>query len=163
MKIERHTNMNGEYRFFAARSGVEVRDQLIKAILEKCVDQESRAFERMVRALGANLSTRSRKYRFKVGEKTTITQYFKSVIAIHGKEAVGIIFIEKEDVWVYVKPEHRRKLVATYLWKTIIKFCPDIKYGEAFRLPWPLNKTSYYDSIFSNQLNLPLENQHEIR
>lgn len=115
-----------ELRYFVARSGVEIRDQIIKACLCNCLSRESHAYERMLKALGTGLRTTHRKTRFKPegAKHAIVTPYYKSAICIHGKDAVGFILVDGEWIWMYVKPEYRGKGISKELWKLICEKYP---------------------------------------
>lgn len=124
---------NFDYRIFVARSGEQIRDQLIKALTNGCADVRSRGYERVLRALGTSLNTRSRKYRFQKDNKPIVTTYYKSALAIYNQKAVGIVFIEKDTVWVYVNPEHRRNGLAQSMMYEIIRCYPVVAYQSNFK------------------------------
>ena len=145
------------YRYFTAKSGLQVRDQLTKAIMDNCYDKDSKAFKRMLVALGASLSERHQKNKFKIGGRIAqpCPMRFLSSIAIHDKECVALIFTDLKDLWIYTKPEYRNKGIMKQLWNHHLQFNPYTCRREGYR-PFtafhPKGKYTAADSFFASRM-----------
>lgn len=110
--------------FYFTEVGKACSEYLIRALVDGCVDTSSPVYKKILRALTELQPARTKKYRFQVKKESYITPFYKVGLAIVDKKVVGLLFIEKDTVWIYVSEGFRDSRVATNLWSFAIKKCP---------------------------------------
>lgn len=150
-------DINDDYMYFTAETALQVRDQLTKAIMDGCYDKDSKAFKRMLVALGSALYDRQQRNMFRVGGRLVkpSPMRFLSSIAICGKECVALIFADFKDLWIYTKPEYRNRGIMRQLWDNHLQVNPYTCRREGYRPFTAFHSKGKYasaESFFSSRM-----------
>lgn len=120
-----------EIRYFPARTGVMMRDQIIKILVESDVPRSAYGYERLLKCISNGLRTYRRYFKTRINDQMlNLSSWFKTVLAVKQDRAVGLIFVERDDMYIWVDSGFRRKKIGTRLFYVLAESYPeDFKYN----------------------------------
>lgn len=123
------------YQYYTANSQKAVKDQLLKAIVDGCFEPNSRGLKHILKVLCKANEAKLHHYTVEISgvRVNPKPRAYLSTVAILDGKTVGILFYNKRDLWIYIKPEHRLKGVANALWQAHIKEHPYSARKESYR------------------------------